>query len=235
MALRVLRVVVGALLGASGVLLFAGSWQRWAEGCRWGNVDVGLCGEREDHLYDFVAPVDPWEPVGNAAQLAGWSMLLVALVFALMPWALTGRRPGIFSAVALIGAVLAQAAMGVATLRSGLAGIPVDPIGSGPIDYVWFLVPPVLLARFAVAAHGWTRAAAILMVLATPLVAGLTYAIGSWDARPWYEAMSAAFTVAAGLFLLAAAAFSRRLDTHEGTATGAPSAHESSGAPPPTP
>ena len=235
MALRVLRVVVGALLGASGVLLFAGSWQRWAEGCRWGNVDVGLCGEREDHLYDFVAPVDPWEPVGNAAQLAGWSMLLVALAFALMPWALTGRRPGNFSAVALTGVVLAQAALGVANLHSGVAGVPVEPIGSSLAIYVWAFVPPVLLIRFAVAAQGWTRVAAVLLVLGSPLVAAFTYAIGSYDARPWNEAMSAAFTVAAALCLLAAAAFSSRPDTNKGTATGAPPAHESSGAPPPTP
>lgn len=234
MALRVLRVLTAALLGASGVLMFAASWQRWADYCRWGNVDIGLCGEREDHRYDFVAPVDPWEPVGQAAELAGWSMLLVAFALALMPWALTGRRPGVFSSVALIGAVLAQAAMGVATLRSGLAGIPVEPIGSGLAVYVWLLVPPVLLGRFAVAARGWPRAAAVLLVLATPLVAGLTYAIGSYDARPWYEAMSGAFTVAAGLCLLVAAAFSSSSQTKESAATVAPPAH-TGGVPPPNP
>lgn len=210
---------MGALLGASGALMFAASWQRWAEGCTWGNVDLSLCGRREDHLYDFVAPVDPWEPVGNAAQLAGWSMLLLALTFVLLPWALTGRRPGIVSAAALVGAVLAQAAVGAATIRSGLAGSPVEPIGSNLAVDVWALVPPALLVRFAVAARGWTLAAALLLTAASPLVAGFTYAIGSYDARPWYEAISGAFIVAAGLCMLLAAAFSRPSETTGSAAT----------------
>ena len=128
MALGVLRVGVGALLGASGALMYAASWQRWAGACPWGDVHGRLCSSRQDHLYDFVAPTAPWEPVGDAAQPAGWSLLVLALAFVLLPWALTGRRPGVFSAAALVCAVLALGAVGVATLRSGLAGIVVDPI-----------------------------------------------------------------------------------------------------------
>ena len=120
--LRVLRVGAGVLLAASGALMYAASWQRWAGACPWGDVEGALCTSRQDHLYDFVAPTAPWEPVGDAAQLAGWSLLVLALAFVLLPWALTGRRPGAVSAAALVGAVLALGAVGVATLRSGLAG-----------------------------------------------------------------------------------------------------------------
>ena len=214
MALGVLRVGAGALLGTSGALMYAASWQRWASVCPWGDADGGLCSIRQDHLYDFVAPTEPWEPVGDAAQLAGWSLLVLALAFVLLPWALTGRRPGVFSATALVGAVLALGEVGVATLRSGLAGSVVDPISGDLALFGWALVPLVLLVGFAVAARGWMLAATVFLVLATPLLAAFSYAIGPYDARPWWEGISGALTATAGLCLLVAAAFNSRSPTH---------------------
>lgn len=224
MALGVLRVGVGTLLGASGALMYAASWQRWAIACPWGDVDGRLCSSRQDHLYDFVAPTAPWQPVGAAAQLAGWSLLVLALAFVLLPWALTGRRPGVFSAAALVCAVLALGAVGVATLHSGLAGIVVDPISDDLALFVWVWVPPVLLVRFAVAARGWTLAAAVCLVLATPLVAAFSYAVGPYDARPWWEGISGLLTATAGLCLLVAAGFSSRSPAHKRAGTVASSA-----------
>ena len=84
---------------------------------------------------------------------------------------------------------------------------------------MWLLVPPVLLVRFAVASRGWPLAAAVWLVLATPLVAAFTYAVGPYDARPWWEAISAVLTVIAGLCLLGAAAFSSRSRSAEGDVT----------------
>ncbi|MET0789266.1 MAG: hypothetical protein ABWY33_08490 [Cellulomonas sp.] len=218
MALRVLRVVVGVLLGVSGALMCAASWQRWGGACPWvGGVDDTLCALRQDHLYDFLAPTLPWEPVGAAAQLAGWSLLVLALAFGPLPWALLGRRPGIVSAVALLGAVLATGAVGVATVRSGLTGGVVEPVVADLTLFVWALVPPALLVRFAVAVRGWPRVAAVLLILATPLVASVSYAIGPFDAQPWWEAVGGLLTAAAGLCLLAAAAFGGRSPTHERT------------------
>ena len=219
MALRVLRVGVGVLLAASGALMYAASWQRWAGACPWGDVDGALCTIRQDHLYDFVAPTAPWEPVGDAAQLAGWSLLVLALAYVLLPWALTGRRPGVVSAAALVGAVLALGAVGVATLRSGLAGSVVPPISNDLALYVWIFVPPALLVRFAVAARGWTLAATIWLVLATPLVAAFSYAVGPYDAQPWWEAISGLLTATAGLCLLGAAVFSSRSWTQQSAVT----------------
>lgn len=202
MHLRLLRLVVAVVLGASGALMWAASWQRWAGSC----AGAEACGLRQDHLYDFLPPAAPWAPAGSAALLGGLSLLVLALAFPLLPWALTGRRPGPVSVVVLVASELALVAVGVATLRSGLAGAVVAPVLGGLSTAVWMIGPPVLCVRFAVAAGGWARAAAILLVLAAPLVAALTYAIGEYDTRPWWEAVSGAFTIAAALCLVVAAA-----------------------------
>ena len=198
---------MGVLLVASGALMYAASWQRWAGACAWGDVDGTLCTLRQDHLYDFVAPSAPWEPVGDAAQLAGWSLLALTVAFALLPVALTGRRPPVISATAVLGA---------RHWRWESWGQPPSAPGSpavsstrSPTDlavYVWVFAPPALLVRFAIAARGWPLAAAVSLILATPLVAAFSYAIGPYDARPWWEAISGLLTATAGLCLLVAAA-----------------------------
>jgi hypothetical protein len=64
---------------------------------------------------------------------------------------------------------------------------------------------------WAVAARGWAAtAAAVSLFLASPLVAAFTYAIGPYDARPWWEAISGVLTATAGLCLLVCAVFSDR-------------------------
>ena len=205
MRLRILRAGVGLLLVAAGALMSAASWQRWAGVCAWGQDEGGPCLARQDHLYDFVAPTSPWEPVGSAAQLAGGSLLVAALALALLPWALTGRRPGIITGVVLAGAVLAQVSVGVATLASGVTGSVERPTVAALAVYLWLLWPPALLVRFAFPVHGWTRWACVLLVLASPIVASLTYAVGTYDAEPWWEATSGALTAGGGLCLLVAA------------------------------
>ena len=211
MALRVLRAGAAVLLAASGALMYAASWQRWAGACPWADSEGELCTLRQDHLYDFLPPSAPWQPVGDAAQLAGWSLLVLALAFLLLPWALTGRRPGHFSAVALVITVAAMAAVGIAMIRSGLTGSVVTLPASDLAVYGWALIPPFLLVRWAVEARGWAIAAAASLVLATPLVAAFSYAIGSYDARPWWEAISGAFTVIGGGCLLVDAVVGGRL------------------------
>ncbi len=67
-----------------------------------------------------------------------------------------------------------------------------------------------LLVRFALGARGWARAACVLLFLASPIVAALSYAIGPYDARPWWEAGSGLLTLGAGLCLLVAAVGDRR-------------------------
>ena len=56
----------------------------------------------------------------------------------------------------------------------------------------------------------------VWLVLGTPVVAEMSYAVGSYDARPWYEGISGMFTAIGGLCLVGAAAFRSRPRTHEG-------------------
>lgn len=205
MVVRHLRVVDGLLLVASGALLYAASWQRWAGVCEWNQTGGRRCAGRQDDRFEFHPVFDPWEPVGNAAQLAGASLLVLAIAFVLLPWALTGRRPGPVTGVALAVVVLIQVAVGVSNIRSGLTGSTVEPIFGEATIWAWFYLPIVLLVRFAFGARGWALGAAVGLILANPLVALFSYYHGPFDARPWYEAISAVFTVVAGACLLAAA------------------------------
>lgn len=207
---RTLRTITGALLAGSGALMGAASWQRWAGVCGWGELDSAGCLERQDHLYDVLSPAAPWEPVGVAAELAGASLLVLAAALVLLPWALTGRRPGHVSALAVAGAAVAATAIGVATLRSGIAGEVVEPIGGDVVFWVWLLLTPALLVHLAVLARAWRRAAAVLLVLAAPLVAWFSYALGPYDARPWWEGVSGLLVVAAGVCVVGAVPAGRR-------------------------
>ena len=203
MALRILRVWVAMTLMASGGLLYAASWQRWAGACPWGrDPESQECDTRMDHLYDFLPPSEPWMPVGVAAQLAGASLLVLAVALPPLWWALTGRRPGPGSAVALVATELAVVAVGLAALRSGLSGDVVRPVASDVTMVLWALVPPFLFGRLAVLSRGWARAAAVLLVLASPLVASFTYAVGPLDAQPWWEAISGLLAGGAGACVL---------------------------------
>lgn len=78
----------------------------------------------------------------------------------------------------------------MSNLRSGLTGSVVEPIFGEVTLYVWFYVPFGVLVRFAFGARGLTLAAALCLILANPLVATFSYYNGSFDARPWYEAIS---------------------------------------------
>lgn len=209
MTMNFLRAGVGVLLGVSGTLLGTASWQRWADVCAWGEGGSRQCLERQDHRYDVVVPGAPWEPVGAAAELAGLSLLVLALVFVLLPWTLAGRRPGVGSVALQVGVVLSLAAVGVGVLRSGLTGEVVDPVSGDVALWGWLLLTPVFVVHLAVVARGWGRAAAVLLVLASPLVAWFSYAVGPYDARPWWEAVSGLLVVGAGVCLLVAAVLER--------------------------
>jgi hypothetical protein len=156
-----------------------------------------------NHLYDFLPPVEPWMPAGVAAQLAGASLLILAVALLPLPWALTGRRPGLPSAVALLATVLIVMDVGLAALRSGLEGAVVSPVAPDVTISLWVLVPPFLFAYVASLSRGWASvAAAVLLILASPLVAFFTYVIGPWDAQPWWEAISGLLTCGAGACVL---------------------------------
>ena len=204
---RFVKLWVATALVASGGLLYAASWQRWAGACPWrGDQETQACETRMDHLYDFLPPTEPWAPAGVAAQLAGASMLVLAAALLALTWAVPGRRPGRLAVAVAVAAALAVVDLGLATLRSGIEGTLVSPAAGNATIWLWVLVPPLLLARVAVLSGGWANGlAAGLLVLGSPLVAAFSYAIGPFDAAPWWEAISGLLTSAAGACLLVGA------------------------------
>lgn len=203
MGLRLVRVGVALALMASGVLMYAASSQRWSGVCPWGSDPATrACDQRMDHLYDFLPPADPWMPARMAPELAGTSLLVFAMALSALPWALAGRRPGLGTVLALPFCVLAVVDVGAAVLRSGLAATVVPPLAGDLAVMFWIVALPVFFCWLAFLSRGWAIAAAVLLVLGSPLVAAFTYAIGSFDANPWYEAMSGVLVTAAGACLL---------------------------------
>lgn len=206
MGLTMVPVGTGAALVASGALMYAASWQRWAGACPWGqDQDTVACTVRQDHLYDFLLPTEPWRPVGSAAELAGASLLVLALALPFLTTAVAGRRPGAPAVAALLVSTLAVVDVGVATLRSGLTGEVVGPVGDDLSLWLWLCLPLGVLAVLAVRGRGWARVGAILLVLGAPLVAAFSYGLGSFDTAPWWEAVSGILTGAGGICVLAAA------------------------------
>lgn len=210
MLTRSTRAGAAVALLAAGVLLHMASWQRWAGACAFpSGPETDACNVRQDHLYDFLVVADPWEPIGTAAAQAGVALLLIAGALLFAPWALI-VVPGPYVTVALVVAALAYAGVGAATLRSGVSGEVIDPVMGNAAFILWFWVPTPVIAWAAARARGWTRAAAVFLFLASPLVMVFSYAVGPFDANPWYEAYSGDLTALAGLCLLVAAGRARR-------------------------
>ena len=70
-------------------------------------------------------------------------------------------------------------------------------------DQVWLLAPPFLFGFLGVLSRSWSgRAAAVLLALASPLVAAFSCAVGPFDAQPWWEAVSGLLTCGAGACVL---------------------------------
>jgi hypothetical protein len=134
MNLRMLRTWVGLVLGVSGALMFAASWQRWTRWCLSSTDDpLRGCAGREDNLYHFLPPAEPWEPVGSSAELA-----LVSVGVATLRSGLSGEvvEPWLGGWVDL-GVVVAAAGVGCSVLggrsrvgaRSLRGLLPVDTFG----------------------------------------------------------------------------------------------------------
>lgn len=234
MALRMLRVWVAAMLLASGGLLYAASWQRWAGACPWvGDQETRTCDTRSSDPYGFLLPSsDQWIPVGDSAQLAGVSLLVFAVAVLVLPWALAGRKFGRVSVAVAAVTALSVTDIGVATLRSGLDSVAVSPVTWNLTTVLWLVVPPFWFGYLAAQCRGWARAAALLLVVASPLVAAYTYAVGSFDDRPWWEAISGVLMCAAGACVLVAATRRPSRRVNDALAPGTAGAGADSGASP---
>lgn len=193
----VARIAAVLLLTTAAATGLQAAWSRWAV-CY---VDVdppvsGLpaaraaaCEALQDHLYDYTLPSDPWVPIADAAQREGLSYLALGLAVALVAVTIADRWL-VRAAGAAVGAM--WLALGVPTLRSGLAGEPVGPDLPAGVGALFFLMPFVTLALAAFAASrgtgdGWGEALFwVAMALAQPVPEFFITLMlwGSYDSSP---------------------------------------------------
>ena len=220
----VASLLAGSLFLASAALQLMASVQRWVI------FRGSLTSEdrsAEDHLYDYTAPVIPWEPIENAAQLYGAGALLTAIGVVVMPFAvgtLTRLRTAtrrqhvtVVVAVVLVELVLALliassfAVKGTRALVSGSMGHPLQLEGYGALD----LFGVVSLVALAVMWRAVRAAMVVCLALLGSTDVGFflsayfiapVFARGvSHDTTPWTETVVAATTAVAGIAMFVAA------------------------------
>lgn len=211
--------VIAALLGGSFVLQLFAAAQRWVVAAGvWRRSDTTL----EDHRFDYVYIVDPWERIGAAPAVFGVAFItLAAAVWMLARAAAPGRAPS--AVLGALGAAAPFGLVGLNALLSGLSGAPVlGWIGGGvfglvvggalqvvalcwlalALSYrslVWMLAPLALI--------GSTTFGYLLSVfVGAPAVMGFE----SVDTTPWSEAVFAVPTLVAAGILLAGIPGARR-------------------------
>jgi len=214
-----MHVVVSLLLLAAGVAAIAADVPRWYPACA-GGRDSLPCLERQDHVYDFEWPADPWIPLGNSAELMGLSYALSGLaLLGLFGVLLRPRWSWLLGLpfTAAFGVIAAKAYL------SGVAGHPVDVPGEGTTFLLLGLGLPVALLTVAALVRDEheppgralqaRRAGLVLLALASPLalvfLGPLLLLYGSHDTTPWLQSLGGVLTVLAGVLLLAGRARTR--------------------------
>jgi len=203
-----MRAAVAALFSFAGALWVAAAAQRWWPACKRGDFDTVGCLKLQDHLYDYVAPTAPWVPVGNAAQLAGVAMALLAVGVTLLPWLWVPSRPLVCLAVAV--PALAVLLIGGSTWNAGLSHEALT-VGLVPTILVWSFGLPIALVVAATTSRDghtaqrttrWRVVITVLIAMATPLAevmfAPMLVGYMSHDSTPWTGAVTGALLVTAG-------------------------------------
>jgi hypothetical protein len=207
--------VTSALLAISGVLTVTASAQRWWPACRIGAFDSGGCPELQDHAYDYIAPWDPWVPIGNAAEVHGAGMLLLAAAVLLLPRVLAGHRPGRMLTLAAIVVAAGVAVMGLSTLLSGLEGEVVSLPSMWLPAILWMIGLPALLIASAAritpappraSVARWAVVMCLIVATVPPvteyMVAPAIFGYMSYDTTPWAESVDGVLLIGASVFLL---------------------------------
>jgi hypothetical protein len=215
-ASRIWRVVGCLLLAASGLLMIAASRERWWPACRLGDFESSRCLKMQDHRYDFLPPMDPWSPIGEAATLAGVSLVLLGVVAGGLPLLLPVARHRRLVAALQVVVAVGLATVGLAAVASAAAGRPSWESLAAPAGLVWVLVWPVTV----ILTTAWSSRVAVrprlgllgagLLVGSSPLpqlfFAPLFVSYLSHDTSPWGEAVGGAFLVCAAVVLWLATA-----------------------------
>ncbi len=202
------RAVVATSIALAGALSVAAAAQRWWPACKRGDFDAVACLKLQDHLYDYVAPTDPWVPLGGAAQLAGVAMVLLAVGVTLLPWLWLPRRPLACLAVAVPG--LAVLLVGGLTWNAGISHVAAAGEVVPPI-LVWSFGLPLALGMAAATSRDdhtaqrttrWRVVITVLVAMSTPLaeviLTPMLLGYLSHDSTPWTGAVTGVLLVAAG-------------------------------------
>lgn len=210
--------VIGALTAAV-LFLVAAALQLTASLQRWVVFRGSLTGDElsaEDHLYDYSYPYDPWEPIGTAAELYGFGLLLTAVGVLVLPLGVAAmrrprRRHAVVAAIEILLAVLVACALGVDgahALLSGLTGTPSPLQHSGAVTWIAFvgLIALGVMWRTSVAAMATCLfllgSTGVGYLFATFVIAPLFAGGISHDTTPGTETVIAATTAAAGIAML---------------------------------
>ncbi|TDX78935.1 hypothetical protein EDF35_2158 [Rathayibacter sp. PhB151] len=203
-------LLAAALLLGAALLQLQASLQRWVTASEgWTRTDRSV----EDHLFDYMIPADPWEPLGTAAQVHGVGLLLVAIALPVSARAIGG------GGLLRLSALLVAGVLGLSGLHgvlSGLIGAP-TPLQLPFLQMMLGLVPVVGLGALAAKAHRRSVGAALAyacllgstlpgLLIATFVVAPAITGYQSFDTTPWTETVVAATVAAAGCAMLGAAA-----------------------------
>lgn len=200
------------LLIGSGVLMIVSARERWWPACRLGDFDAPDCITRQDHLYDFLPPTQPWIPVGAAAEIGAGALLLLGLALLFLPWLLGGNHRAALTLP--LGALLAATMLAVAVMtgRSGFSGRVVEGPGLQWVFWLWILSPVALFVTWISSETAdprpgtpWRLWVVVFVSASTPFgeffLAPVLLGYGSYDTTPWSEAVSGVFLVAAGFAL----------------------------------
>ncbi len=206
---------ISFLLAASGALMGAAAAQRWWPACPVGDYGDPACLRLQDHRYDFVLPMAPWVPAGDAAVLAGLSLLLLGTAVTALPLLLRPRRrpASVWWLCAALGTC--QLVAGLSTLAAGLLEQPGPRFWEPLVMFVWLGWPVALtITAMLMVDHvrrpgvGWlglivllTASTPLGQALLVPLVTGYV----SPDTTPWSEAWGGACLLLAALAVWPAA------------------------------
>lgn len=192
----------------------------------------------QGELYEFVLPLDPWVPVGNAAQLAGIALLLLAIAVGMVPLLMAGPRAGWLTL--LLSGTMGIGGLPIAatTWFSGQAGHVVTVTGLDVSVRLFAFGWPVLLLltampllRASAPRNDWLLITIALLIASTPIpsyfITSMVMGYTSHDTTPWDEAVVGMLLVGAATAwwlasrgLPCASASTRRLEVERCGALG---------------
>ena len=209
----VVRGAGSALLVSAGVMSIAAASERWWPACRPFGFDHPDCYRLQRDWYDYVAPAEPWVPVGDAAALAAVSLLLQALAVLVVVPALFDRKYRLLAGGVGLAMSVNLLFPAAATWLSAEEGRAVDIPGLSTAMWFWIWGWPIIAFTAIVALSIFTplgrrdglRLLVIACLVATAPLVEYFFVMPfftlytPYDTTPWTGAVSGVLLVVAGL------------------------------------